>query len=255
MKKLFETIFIHNDFEYSGNPVVAVFRNTDIKSGLYIVDTGENAPDGFVLLTPGLNVHTTMQGRTMPNKSYLDKFFADNKLDNNEKFNYIASCYIKNGFRKGHHYSRPALVQNMPAPLIRSQDKIMKNADDYFEYGHIGDNFHGWLKSLGCWSVKGSMGEKGDDWRESQLTGDWSIAHEWIYHTNKDAKLFDRLCLERSDFISPDMPFLRFGSKGGRVGKLQNKLGLKEDGIFGFETLKKVIKIQEKDDNKITGVI
>jgi hypothetical protein len=255
MKKLFETIFINNDFEYSGNPIVAVFRNTDIKSGLYVVDTGENAPDGFVLLNLGLNVHATMQGRTMPNKSYLDKFFADGKLDRNERFNYIASCYIINGFRKGSHYSRPALVQNVPAPLIRSKDKIMKNKDDYFEYGHVGDNFHGWLKSLGCWSVRGDMGKKGDDWRESQLTGDWSIAYEWIYHTNKNEKLFDRLCFGRSDFVCPDEQHLRFGSKGKRVASFQKENGLKSDGIFGFKTLKKVIEYQEKNNQKITGIL
>jgi hypothetical protein len=255
MKKLFETIFINNDFEYLGNPIVAVFRNTDVRSGLYIVDTGENAPDGFVLLNPGLNVHAVMQGRTMPNKSYLNKFFADGKLDRNERFNYIASCYIKNGFKKGDHYNRPALVQNMLAPLIRSYDKILKNKDDYFEYGSVGDNFHGWLKSLGCWSVVGSMGQKGDNWQENQLTGDWSIAYEWAYHLNKKAELFDRLCLERNDFIYPNEVHLRFGSTGERVQELQKNFDLREDGIFGFETLKKVIEEQERKKQKVTGVV
>lgn len=253
---MIEPLIINNDFEYSGNPIVLVFRNTNVTNGLFIVDDGENAPDGFILCDAGLKDFIRMQGRTKPNKSYLDKFFSDGKLDDNERFNYIASSYVKNGFIKGWHYGRPALVQRVKAPLIRSSDKIIGNKDDYFEYGKVGDNFHGWLKSLGCWSVRGSMGVKDkDDWNKEQLTNDWKIAHNWIYETNNTECFFDRLCFEREDWETPCIPRLRFGSKGGRVKKLQNRLGTKVDGDFGFKTLQKVLELQENEGRNKTGVI
>ena len=222
-----ETIIKNNDFSYSGNPMIVVFRNTDILSGDYIEDTGENAMDGVVLYSDKNTV--SMQGRTMPNKSYLDKFFADGALNEEEKFNCAASCYLKYAFKKGDHRGRPALRQNRKFPIIRSINETFNDSDDYFMYDWPCDNFHGWLKSLGCWAVAGNM---------DTLTDDWGIAHNWIYNIHEDVNNFDALCLEREDWENPFVKKLRFGSKGERVRKLQRALGVKADGDFGFMTLK-----------------
>ena len=245
MIRKIETIIKNNDLDYVDNPMVIVFRNTDVLTGDYIGDTGENAMDGFVFYSD-MSVKT-MQGRTMPNKSYLDKFFADGKLDAKEKFNYVAPCYLKYAFKKGLHKNKyKALRQNRKFPVIRSFNEIFGDNDDYFMYDWPCDNVHGYLKSLGCWAVAGNM---------NPPTGDWADAHRWIYEIHRDTNNFDALCLTREDWENPFKQQLRFGSKGRRVKKLQEQLGIKLDGDFGFNTLKAVIDKQKKNDEEITGIV
>lgn len=235
MKLLVETVLENNHINYTGNPIIIVFRNTNIETGEYIPDTGENALDGFILYSE--NGIVTMQGRTVPNWSYLRKYFSDGKLQSNERFNYVAPCYVKYAFKKGPHRGYDALRQNRKFPILRSLDEILGNDDDYISYEWPCDNFHGWLKSLGCWTVAGSM---------KTLTGDWGQAYNWIYHTNDKTNEFDALCLERTDYEQPNKERLRFGSAGEKVRELQAVIGARIDGDFGFRTLQALVKFQNQ---------
>lgn len=237
-----------SNVNFGSHPLIVCVRNTDHETGDYVEDMGENACDMFYLQSV-VGHSFAMQGRSRANKSYIDKFFADGKLDRGagESFNYILPCYLDRAFAKGNHHGYQALRQNRKFPVFRSIDEEMGNDDDYVEYGWQFDNFHGWMKSRGCWVVDGKMSE-------GSRTSDWKVAHEWIYEHNFHKNRFDAICLDRKDFEDPEIKTIRFGSRGNEVRDFQREFGLRADGIFGYMSLQHLLFFQKKEGARIKGV-
>lgn len=223
-------------------PWITVFRNTGFE-GQYVEDTGENATDLFLFYNGNIKTSFMCMGRSTPNKSYLQKFFSDDVLSKNERFNYIAPGFYRNALAKGFHKGRPALVQNKKYFVIRSLDEILGDDDDYGEYGWQGDNLHGWLKSLGCLVVDGNMGKRGSEWHKAQLTGDWEKVYEWVYETNNYVYYNVNIC-SRNEFMCTTTPHVKFGSECHLVREVQEELNLQQDGVAGQLTITALIDAQ-----------
>lgn len=248
VREVIKSVIVNNDLDYNlqRSNTIIVIRNTDMKTGNYVADTGENATDTVYLSGMPYDMpDLIMTGRSIINKRYIDKIYADGIKDKSENFNKIAPCFRESAYRRGYHRGKEALVQNRALPLIRTVDRAFGNEDDYIEVDIVADNFHGWLASMGCITVAGKMYKSGG-------TRDWSAAHNWAYKTSRNS--FDFLMLEHSDFINSGRKALRFGSAGNNVKDLQGLLGIKIDGFFGEVTLHHLVELQKKNNIEDFGI-
>ncbi len=239
-----QKIMLACNFVYSV-PFILVFRNTrlaaDIKKSEYIEDTGDNICDSVLLIDDKLIY--VLRGRSFPHKKYQAKVVLGE-----DRANYIASQYVVSAWRKGFHFGKEALVQNVKFVVYRSKNMTFGDSDDYSEYNIVADNFHGNAPgSKGCVTVEGKM---------DPLSGDWKIAHDWIY--SKDNTFFDACILNHSDLQGK--PSFRLGSRGEQVANLQETLrrlgyDIKSDGDFGPWTHEKVRQYQQLNGLKDDGIV
>jgi hypothetical protein len=240
MKKI-ETLLQLNSFPKSDNPLIVVVRNTDI-DGMYVPDTGDNLCD--LVIVGGM----MMKGRSYPHIKYLKEQAAGRA-----QCNFIASGYYRDAWEPGWHFSHRALVQRKITPFMiwRSTDTTLGNSDDYTQYSHVWDNFHGFAPdSAGCVTVGGMM---------TPATGDWARCYDWIFRTHSKAVSFDLAIFTHKDWQQPRKA-IRFGSVGEDVKSLQVGLvgaGYKvmPDGIFGPGTFDAVRAYQRKAGFMDTGIV
>ena len=88
------------------------------------------------------------------------------------------------------------------------------------------------------------------------------IAHDWLtfatrYNGNGQAPKYARKIEQAYRRISgkSSPTVLRIGSRGSAVRKLQQALGIADDGIFGPETEKRVVQFQEDNGLAVDGVV
>lgn len=245
--EVIENIMLTHEFlsddEHIKRPTICVIRNTNLKQqAAFVPDLGDNNCDTILLAGDTTYI---LHGRTLPHKSYVQKM-----LKGDSNCNYIASQYCPQAWQRGFHRGYKAAVQVKKFVIHRTKDAVLMNEDDWAELDIVADNFHGWAPlSAGCVTVEGKM---------QDLSGDWGIAHEYLYNTNKNERYFDALILENRDLVL-DEPRYRLGSKGGMVEYMQSLLStrfeIKADGYFGPYTHEVVRQFQKDFKLPVTGIV
>lgn len=246
-KEIIENIMLTQEFisdeEHLTKPTICVLRNTNLKTGTgFVPDSGDNNCD-TVLLTGEQTL--VLQGRSFPHRNYINKM-----LRKEGKCNYIASQYCPQAWQRGLHRGHKAAVQVKKFTILRTKDSALQNEDDWPEFDIVSDNFHGWAPlSAGCVTVEGDMKTR---------SGDWEVAYEYLYQSNKEERYFDALILENEDLLMNE-PRYRLGSKGGMVEYLQSLLStrfeMKVDGFFGPYTHEVVRQFQLDFQIDVTGIV
>lgn len=193
------------------------------------------------------------KGSTKPNFQYIESGEKVNQL----MFGFYTH-YNKGKHNKGLNTAHDALRQTRTQPVLRTFDNETKSfkIDGVIEFGNVHDNIHAawcretnqqYYESKGCQVIMGyPQCEK-----RKRAEGQWKTFSNVIYSMNKQVWNYLLIPYRWLD-LKNDVCI--FGSKGEKVKKLQKFLKITQDGVFGKDTLLKVIEFQKKYNLVVDGV-
>lgn len=164
-------------------------------------------------------------------------------------------------FKRGLHKGNEALVQNEKMVLLRDTDKEYDFDwdTDYLQVGFFGINNHagGGLK-VGKWSAGCSVirGEYINGVSKSWTSKPWILYKSRAYSSIN--KIYNYILIPYGwleKCIEDSTQFCLWGSTGEGVKKIQRKLNLKVDGVYGEFVMREVMKFQKTQGIQTNGMV
>ena len=206
-------------------------------------------------------------GSTVPWHGYMERGLKNNLLP--------TGCYIyKTSVHRPTKQSRwvdPALrmsdgklSESGMATVLRTRSNLVFDHNDTWDRCRPNDNIHcayssSSFSSLGCQTVKGGMAsDLWGDFRETLKALPKNVRIDYILLTGAEFSAASSLLGAGFSIGDPDSKMrlerLRCGSLGSQVVKLQQHLGIGDDGHFGSGTKKALVTFQKASGFPADGI-